>query len=153
MNPTRHTAAAALVTTGVIHVVLFFNGYATVDITGPAFLVQGVAALVLAGLLYVSDRDVLAPIGAVALMTASVVALAAAYLGVFINTAERVIRAETGLSFGAGVVAAVACTLLVKQRAEMRQGTALPTPGVDVRTEVPDDDVVTDELDEVPLAS
>ena len=106
MTLTRHTAAAALLTTGVLHV---------------------------AGLLYVSDRDVLAPLASVALMTASVVALAAAYLGVFINTAERVIRPETGLSFGAGIVALLASALPIKQRAELRQGTDLPTPGIEQR--------------------
>lgn len=131
MNLTRHSAAAALVTTGVLHVVLFFTSYSDVPITGPAFLAQGVASLVIAALLYVSERDVLAPMAGLALMTASVVALAAAYLGVFINTAERVIRPETGLSFGAGIVALLALALLVKQRADLRQGTALPTPGVE----------------------
>lgn len=131
MTLTRHTAAAALLTTGVLHVVLYFTDYMDVAITGPAFLAQGLGAIVLAGLLYVSDRDVLAPLASVALMTASVVALAAAYLGVFINTAERVIRPETGLSFGAGIVALLASALLVKQRAELRQGTDLPTPGVE----------------------
>lgn len=130
---TRHTAAAALLTTGVLHVVLYFTDYMDVAITGPAFLAQGIASVVLAGLLYASNRDVLAPVATVALMTASVVALAAAYLGVFINTAERVIRPETGLSFGAGIVALLASALLVKQRAELRQGTDLPTPGVDER--------------------
>ena len=130
---TRHTAAAALLTTGVLHVVLYFTDYMDVAITGPAFLAQGIASIVLAGLLYASNRDVLAPVATVALMTASVVALAAAYLGVFINTAERVIRPETGLSFGAGIVALLASALLVKQRAELRQGTDLPTPGVDER--------------------
>jgi hypothetical protein len=133
MTLTRHTAAAALLTTGVLHVVLYFTDYMDVAITGPAFLAQGLGAIVLAGLLYVSDRDVLAPLASVALMTASVVALAAAYLGVFINTAERVIRPETGLSFGAGIVALLASALLVKQRAELRQGTDLPTPGIEQR--------------------
>ena len=144
MRLTRHTAAAALLTTGVLHVVLYFTDYMDVAITGPAFLAQGIASVVLAGLLYVSDRDVLAPLASVALMTASVVALAAAYLGVFINTAERVIRPETGLSFGAGIVALVASALLVKQRAELRQGTDLPTPGVDeqaVRERVRDEEL------------
>ena len=131
MRLTRHSAAAALVTTGVLHVVLYVTDYMDVAITGPAFLAQGIASIVLAGLLYASDRDVLAPLASVALMTASVVALAAAYLGVFINTAERVIRPETGLSFGAGIVALLASALLVKQRADLRQGTDLPTPGVD----------------------
>ena len=134
MSLTRHSAAAALLTTGVLHVVLYFTDYMDVAITGPAFLVQGIASVGLAGLLYVSDRDVLAPLASVALMTASVVALAAAYLGVFINTAERVIRPETGLSFGAGIVALVASALLVKQRADLRQGTDLPTPGIDEET-------------------
>jgi hypothetical protein len=50
---------------------------------------------------------------------------------VFINTAERVIRPETGLSFGAGIVALLASALLIKQRAELRQGTDLPTPGIE----------------------
>lgn len=131
MSITRHSAAAALLITGVLHVVLYFTDYMDVAITGPAFLAQGLASIVIAGLLYASDRDVLAPLASVALMTASVVALAAAYLGVFINTAERVIRPETGLSFGAGIVALLASALLVKQRAELRQGTDLPTPGVD----------------------
>ena len=130
MTATRHTAAAALLTTGVLHVVLYFTSYMDVSITGPAFLLQDIASLAIAGALYVSERDVLAPIAGVALMTASVVALAAAYLGVFINTAERVIRAETGLSFGAGIVALVALALLVKQRADLRVGTSLPTPGM-----------------------
>jgi hypothetical protein len=136
MSITRHSAAAALLITGVLHVVLYFTDYMDVAITGPAFLAQGLASIVLAGLLYASDRDVLAPLASVALMTASVVALAAAYLGVFINTAERVIRPETGLSFGAGIVALLASALLVKQRAELRQGTDLPTPGVDERAAV-----------------
>lgn len=118
----------------MLHVVLFFTDYMDVAITGPAFLAQGIGSVVLAGLLYTSDRDVLAPLASVALMTASVVALAAAYLGVFINTAERVIRPETGLSFGAGIVALLASALLIKQRAELRQGTDLPTPGVDEHT-------------------
>ena len=131
MTLTRHSAAAALVTTGLLHVVLYFTDYMDVAITGPAFLLQGLASVVIAAALYASDRDVLAPIAGVALMTASVVALAAAYLGVFINTAERVIRPETGLSFGAGVVALLGCALLVKQRADLRQGTELPTPGID----------------------
>ena len=130
MTATRHTAAAALLATGVLHVILFFTSYMDVSITGPAFLLQGIASLAIAGVLYLSDRDVLAPIAGVALMTASVVALAAAYLGVFINTAERVIRPETGLSFGAGIVALVALALLVKQRADLRIGTSLPTPGL-----------------------
>lgn len=120
-----------------------------VEITGPAFLLQGAGSIVIAVGLYLSDKDVIAPIAGVALMTASVVALAAAYLGVFINTSERVIRAETGLSFGAGIVALLACALIVKQRADVRGTTPLPTPGVD-RDDV---DVDADVEDASPLVS
>lgn len=110
---------------------LYFTEYMDVAITGPAFLAQGIASVAIAAALYASDRDVLAPIAGIALMTASVVALGAAYLGVFINTTAPMIRPETGLSFGAGIVALIACALLVKQRADLRQGTDLPTPGID----------------------
>lgn len=105
--------------TGVTHVVLYVTQYMDLAITGPAFLAQGIGAVAIAAALYVSDRDVLAPMAGVVLMTASLVGISAAYLGVFINTSEPTIRLETGLSFAAGLVALAACALLIKQRAEL----------------------------------
>lgn len=120
----RRLTAVGLVGTGLIHVQQWFAGYDDVPITGTLFLLQGVAAIVLAGWLYADERDLIAPLASAGLMLASLVALGIAFSGVFINVAERVLRPATFLSIVTELLALGGAVYLVRARLDRRRETA-----------------------------
>lgn len=122
----RHLTAVGLLGTGVIHVQQWFAGYRDVPITGTLFLLQGVAAVVLAGWLYADEDDLIAPSASALLMLGSLVALGIAFGGVFINVAERVLRPATFLSIVTELMALGGAIWLLRTRRE--RGTGRRTP-------------------------
>lgn len=120
MHRIRHLTAVGLLGTGIIHVQQWAAGYDSVPVTGTLFLLQGIAAIALAGWLYVDEEDLVAPVAAAGLMVASLVALGIAFTGVFINVAERVLRPATFLSIVTELVALGGAATLVRWRLERR---------------------------------
>lgn len=128
LSRVRALTVVGLVGTGLVHIQQWIVGYQDVPITGGLFLLQGIAAVVLAGWLYADDRDLVGPVASALLMLASLVALGTAYAGVFINVAERVLRPATALSIVTEVIALVGAVLLARGRYAARRRAEAERP-------------------------
>src|ERR1700691_6263120 len=75
--------AALMVWSGVIHLQLWSDGYRSISVIGPLFLIQGIASIALAAVLVVFRRLVLMAAGAVLLASTAVGLLLSASIGLF----------------------------------------------------------------------
>jgi hypothetical protein len=76
------TGAILLVWSGVIHLQLWFDGYRSIAVIGPLFLIQGIGSIVVALVLGLFRRLVLMVAGSV-LLAATAVGLLSAGIGLF----------------------------------------------------------------------
>ena len=108
--------AALLVWSGVIHLQLWSEGYRSISVIGPLFLIQGIASIVLAVALVAFRRLVLLAAGAVLAAATAAGLLLSAGIGLFgYNESLAVPYAETSLVVeftGAAVLAAAAAIVL-----------------------------------------
>jgi hypothetical protein len=83
VNVLAVAGAALMVWSGVIHLQLWSDGYRSISVIGPLFLIQGVAGIVLAVLLAVLRRVVLMAAGAVMMAATAAGLLLSAGIGLF----------------------------------------------------------------------
>jgi hypothetical protein len=126
-------AAVLMVCSGLIHIHLWGIAYRHVATLGPLFLVQAVAALVLAVVLVVA-RVVVVALACMALMVGTMVGfILAVSVGIFGFTLQ-IVTAWAYEALGAELLSTVALGVLVLRswgvvRAEARQVAAMPTMG------------------------
>jgi hypothetical protein len=75
--------AALMVWSGVIHLQLWSDGYRSISVIGPLFLIQGIAGIALAVLLAVFRRVILMAAGAVTMAATAAGLLLSAGIGLF----------------------------------------------------------------------
>jgi hypothetical protein len=111
------TGAALLVWSAVIHLQLWSDGYRSISVIGPLFLIQGIAGIALALALVVFRRLVLLAAGAILLAATAAGLLLSAGIGLFGYTESLAVPyAETSLVVeftGAAVLVVAALILLV----------------------------------------
>jgi hypothetical protein len=83
VNVIALAGAALLVWSGVIHLQLWADGYLSVSVIGPLFLVQGVGSIVIAAALAVFRRLALIVAGALTLAGTAAGLLLSVYVGLF----------------------------------------------------------------------
>jgi hypothetical protein len=83
VNALAVIGAALLVWSGVIHLQLWSDGYRSIAVIGPLFLIQGVAGIALAVVLAVFRRVVLMAAGAVMMAATAAGLLLSAGIGLF----------------------------------------------------------------------
>jgi hypothetical protein len=109
--------AVLLVWSAVIHLQLWSDGYRSISVIGPLFLIQGVSGIVLAIILVLFRRLVLMAAGAVLLASTAVGLLLSAHIGLFgYQESLAVPYAETSLDVeftGAAVLVVAALVVLV----------------------------------------
>jgi hypothetical protein len=108
--------AALLVWSGVIHLQLWSDGYRSISVIGPLFLIQGIGSIVLAVILTVFRRLVLMAAGAVMLASTAVGLLLTASIGLFgYQESLAVPYAKTSLvvEFAGAAVLLAACVLVL----------------------------------------
>jgi len=112
--------AGLLVWSGVIHLQLWSEGYRTISVIGPLFLVQGIASIVLAVALVAFRRLVLLAAGAALAAGTAAGLLLSAGIGLFGYTESLAVpSAQTSLVVeftGAAVLAAAAVIVLAARR-------------------------------------
>jgi hypothetical protein len=114
------TGAALVATTGVIHLHVWSTGYRAIPAIGTLFLVQGIAALLLALAVVAARRLVVTAIGA-GFMAASVGGLLASTTGKLFGFHESFAAPFTGLALvvgvtGLGLLTAAAVVLMTPSR-------------------------------------
>jgi hypothetical protein len=117
--------AALMVWSGVIHLQLWSDGYRSISVIGPLFLIQGIAGIALAVVLAVFRRVILMAAGAFTMAATAVGLLLSAGIGLFGFTESLAVPYATSslaVEFaGAAVLAAAAALVLA---ARPRSGTA-----------------------------
>src|ERR1700722_2013443 len=112
--------AGLLVWSGVLHLQLWSEGYRTISVIGPLFLVQGIASVVLAVALVAFRRLVLLAAGAALAAGTAVGLLLSAGVGLFGYTESLAVpSAQTSLVVeftGAAVLVLAAITTLIANR-------------------------------------
>ncbi len=108
--------AALMVWSGVIHLQLWSDGYRSISVIGPLFLIQGAGAIALAAVVAVFRRVVLLAAGAVMMASTAAGLLLSAGIGLFGFT-ESLAVPYAGSSLvvefaGAAVLAAAAAIVL-----------------------------------------
>jgi hypothetical protein len=107
--------AGLLIWSSVIHLQLWSDGYRSISVIGPLFLIQGVAGIALAVVLVVFRRLVLMAAGAVLLASTAVGLLLSASIGLFgYQESLLVPNAKTSLvvEFAGAAILAVAAVLV-----------------------------------------
>jgi hypothetical protein len=108
--------AALLIWSGVIHLQLWSDGYRSISVIGPLFLIQGAGSIVLAVVLALFRRLVLMAAGAVTLAATAAGLLLSASIGLFgYQESLAVPYAETSLVVefaGAAVLVTAAAVVL-----------------------------------------
>ena len=114
------TGAGLLVWSGVLHLQLWSEGYRTISVIGPLFLVQGIASIALAVALVVFRRLVLLAAGAALAAGTAAGLLLSASVGLFGYTESLAVpSAQTSLVVeftGTAVLAAAAVIVLAARR-------------------------------------
>src|SRR5580693_8440802 len=108
--------AALLVWSGVIHLQLWSDGYRSISVIGPLFLIQGIASIVLAVALAAFRRLVLLAAGAVLAAATAAGLLLSAGIGLFGYVESLAVPdAETSLvvEFTSAAVLAVAAVIVM----------------------------------------
>jgi hypothetical protein len=107
--------AGLLIWSSVIHLQLWSDGYRSISVIGPLFLIQGVGGIALAVVLVVFRRLVLMAAGAVLLASTAVGLLLSASIGLFgFQESLLVPNAKTSLvvEFAGAAILAVAAVLV-----------------------------------------
>jgi hypothetical protein len=116
--------AGLLVWSGVIHLQLWSDGYRSISVIGPLFLIQGIASIVLAVALVAFRRLVLLAAGAVLAAATAAGLLLSAGIGLFGYTESLAVPyAQTSLVVeftGAAVLAAAAAIVLAAPQLRRR---------------------------------
>jgi hypothetical protein len=112
--------AALMVWSGVIHLQLWSDGYRSISVIGPLFLVQGIVSIALAVVIAVIRRVVLMAAGAVTMAATAAGLLLSAGTGLF-GFRESLAVPFAGSSLvvefaGAAVLAAAAIIVLAARR-------------------------------------
>jgi hypothetical protein len=112
--------AALMVWSGVIHLQLWSDGYRTISVIGPLFLIQGIGGIALAVAIAVFRRVVLMAAGAVMMAATAAGLLLSAGIGLFgFQESLAVPYAMSSLVVefaGAAVLAAAAVIVLAARR-------------------------------------
>jgi hypothetical protein len=112
--------AALMVWSGVIHLQLWSDGYRTISVIGPLFLIQGIGGIALAVVIAVFRRVVLMAAGAVMMAATAAGLLLSAGIGLFgFQESLAVPYAMSSLVVefvGAAVLAAAAAIVLAARR-------------------------------------
>ena len=112
--------AALMVWSGVIHLQLWSDGYRSISVIGPLFLIQGIGGIALAAVLAVFRRVVLMAAGAVMMAATAAGLLLSAGIGLFgFQESLAVPDAMSSLVVefaGAAVLAAAAAIVLAARR-------------------------------------
>ena len=112
--------AALMVWSGVIHLQLWSDGYRSISVIGPLFLIQGIASIALAAVLTVFRRVVLMAAGAVTMAATAAGLLLSAGIGLFgyrESLAVPYAMSSLVVEFaGAAVLAAAAAIVLAARR-------------------------------------
>lgn len=120
VNALAIAGAALMVWSGVIHLQLWSDGYRSISVIGPLFLIQGIGGIALAVVLAVFRRLVLTAAGAVLMAATAVGLLLSAGTGLF-GFQESLAVPYAGSSLvvefaGAAVLAAASAILLAARR-------------------------------------
>ena len=119
VNVAALLGAALMVWSAVIHLQLWADGYRSIAVIGPLFLIQGIGSIVLALAIAVSRRAFLLAAGGVMMAGTAVGLLVSASVGLFgFQDSLAVPGAMTSLvaEFGAAAVLAAAATALAARR-------------------------------------
>ena len=116
VNVLAVAGAALIVLSGVIHLQLWADGYRSISVIGPLFLIQGIGGIALAVVLAVFRRVVLLAAGAVMMAATAAGLLLSAGIGLFGYTESLAVpyaMSSLVVEFaGAAVLAAAAAILL-----------------------------------------
>jgi hypothetical protein len=112
--------AALMVWSGVIHLQLWYDGYRSISVIGPLFLIQGIGGIALAVVIAVFRRVVLMAAGAVMMAATAAGLLLSVGIGLFgFQESLAVPYAMSSLVVefvGAAVLAAAAAIVLAARR-------------------------------------
>jgi len=112
--------AALMVWSGVIHLQLWSDGYRSISVIGPLFLIQGIASIALAAVIAVFRRVAVLAAGAVTMAATAAGLLLSAGIGLFgyrESLAVPYAMSSLVVEFaGAAVLAAAAAIVLAARR-------------------------------------
>jgi hypothetical protein len=83
VNALAFAGAALMVWSGVIHLQLWSDGYRSISVIGPLFLIQGIGGIALAAVIAVFRRVILIAAGAVTMAATAAGLLLSADIGLF----------------------------------------------------------------------
>jgi hypothetical protein len=125
------TGAGFLVWSGVIHLMLWGDGYKDISVIGPLFLVQGIASIVLAVAIVAFRWLVLLAAGAVAGVATAVGLLLSVYAGLFGYTESLSVPyavLSLAVEFTAAFVLLVGAGVLALAAPARTAGSPAPVP-------------------------
>jgi hypothetical protein len=111
--------AALMVWSGVIHLQLWSDGYRSISVIGPLFLIQGIAGIALAVVLAVFRRVILMAAGAVMMAATAAGLLLSAGIGLFGFTESLAVpyaMSSLVVEFAGAAVLAAAAALILAAR-------------------------------------
>ena len=111
--------AALMVWSGVIHLQLWSDGYRSISVIGPLFLIQGIGGIALAVVMAVFRRVVLLAAGAVMMATTAAGLLLSAGIGLFGFTESLAVpyaMSSLVVEFAGAAVLAAASAILLAAR-------------------------------------
>jgi hypothetical protein len=111
--------AALMVWSGVIHLELWSDGYRSISVIGPLFLIQGIGGITLAGLTGVFRRVVFMAAGAVMMAATAAGLLLSAGIGLFGFTESLAVpyaMSSLVVEFAGAAVLAAAAALILAAR-------------------------------------
>jgi hypothetical protein len=111
--------AALMAWSGVIHLQLWSDGYRSISVIGPLFLIQGIAGIALAVVLAVFRRVILMAAGAVTMAATAAGLLLSASIGLFGFTESLAVpyaMSSLAVEFAAAAVLAAAAALVLAAR-------------------------------------
>ena len=123
VNVLAVAGAALMVWSGVIHLQLWSDGYRSISVIGPLFLIQGVVSVVLAVVLAVFRRVVLLAAGAVTMAATAAGLLLSVYVSLFgfrESLAVPYAMSSLVVEFTGAAVLAAAATLVMAARPRPR---------------------------------
>ena len=119
VNVLAIAGAALMVWSGVIHLQLWADGYRSISVIGPLFLIQGVGGIALAVVLAVFRRVVLLAAGAVMMAATAAGLLLSAGIGLFGYTESLAVpyaMSSLVVEFASAAVLAAASAILLAAR-------------------------------------
>ena len=119
VNVLAVAGAALMVWSGVIHLQLWSDGYRSISVIGPLFLIQGVGGIALAALIAVFRRVVLMAAGAVMMAATAAGLLLSAGIGLFGFTESLAVpyaMSSLVVEFAGAAVLAAATALVLAAR-------------------------------------